>query len=133
MFSCSILLPKSTDYRQFHFEFCSHFLLKVQWIIIIHSDNSPSYCFCTEFLSILLCFHDIQKHKLPLSYNFHKYMVRSMEDEFHGILGIRYALHCINYLNRKTVFKFKLKFSVMILQLAALGLCHSLHLHKCAW
>ncbi|KAK6121168.1 hypothetical protein DH2020_045089 [Rehmannia glutinosa] len=25
-------------------------------------------------------------HKLPLSYNFHKYMVRSMEDEFYGIL-----------------------------------------------
>lgn len=34
----------------------------------------------------------MQKHKLPLSYDFHKYMVRSMEDEFHGILGIRYDL-----------------------------------------
>ncbi|KAK8562933.1 hypothetical protein V6N12_010997 [Hibiscus sabdariffa] len=40
------------------------------------------------------------KHKLPLSYNFHNYMVRSMEDEFHGILGISwplwaYAIACI--------------------------------------
>ncbi|XP_054803273.1 MLO-like protein 4 isoform X2 [Prosopis cineraria] len=40
------------------------------------------------------------KHKLPLSYNFHNYMVRSMEDEFHGILGISwplwgYAIICI--------------------------------------
>ncbi|CAK7357063.1 unnamed protein product [Dovyalis caffra] len=31
---------------------------------------------------------ELLKHKLPISYNFHKYMVRSMEDEFHGILGI---------------------------------------------
>ncbi|TXG53766.1 hypothetical protein EZV62_019022 [Acer yangbiense] len=41
-----------------------------------------------------------QKHKLPLSYNFHNYMVRSMEDEFQGILGISwplwgYAIVCI--------------------------------------
>ncbi|KAF7803614.1 MLO-like protein 4 [Senna tora] len=40
------------------------------------------------------------EHKLPLSYNFHNYMVRSMEDEFHGILGISwplwgYAIVCI--------------------------------------
>ncbi|XP_024454638.1 MLO-like protein 4 isoform X2 [Populus trichocarpa] len=40
------------------------------------------------------------KHKLPISYDFHKYMVRSMEDEFHGILGISwplwgYAIICI--------------------------------------
>ncbi|KAL6501276.1 hypothetical protein OROHE_024923 [Orobanche hederae] len=27
----------------------------------------------------------MQNQKLPLSYNFHKYMVRSMEDEFYGI------------------------------------------------
>ncbi|KAM1332071.1 hypothetical protein TB1_043728 [Malus domestica] len=42
----------------------------------------------------------ISKHKLPLSYNFHKYMVRSMEDEFQGILGIScplwgYSMVCI--------------------------------------
>ncbi|KAK6915957.1 Mlo-related protein [Dillenia turbinata] len=39
-------------------------------------------------------------HKLPHSYNFHRYMVRSMEDEFHGIVGISwplwgYAILCI--------------------------------------
>ncbi|XP_020532158.1 MLO-like protein 4 isoform X2 [Amborella trichopoda] len=39
-------------------------------------------------------------HKLPLTYDFHKYMVRSMEDEFHGIVGIGwplwgYAIVCI--------------------------------------
>lgn len=33
----------------------------------------------------------LQKHNLPFTYNFHMYMVRSMEDEFHGIVGIRYA------------------------------------------
>ncbi|RZC54120.1 hypothetical protein C5167_012976 [Papaver somniferum] len=41
-----------------------------------------------------------ENHKLPLSYDFHKYMVRSMEDEFHGIVGISwplwgYAILCI--------------------------------------
>ncbi|KAL6531641.1 hypothetical protein OROMI_028004 [Orobanche minor] len=30
----------------------------------------------------------MQNQKLPLSYNFHKYMLRSMEDEFYGIVGI---------------------------------------------
>nr|GMD02851.1 MLO-like protein 4 isoform X1 [Ipomoea batatas] len=39
-------------------------------------------------------------HKLPFSYNFHKYMVRSMEDEFYEIVGISwplwgYAIICI--------------------------------------
>ncbi|KAL1802133.1 hypothetical protein ACET3Z_030780 [Daucus carota] len=42
----------------------------------------------------------ITTHKLPLSYNFHNYIVRSMEDEFHGIVGISwplwgYAIICI--------------------------------------
>ncbi|XP_026454916.1 MLO-like protein 4 [Papaver somniferum] len=42
----------------------------------------------------------VTNHKLPLSYDFHKYMVRSMEDEFHGIVGISwplwgYAILCI--------------------------------------
>ncbi|KAJ0034475.1 hypothetical protein Pint_26508 [Pistacia integerrima] len=44
----------------------------------------------SDYLALRLGF--ITKHKLPLSYNFHNYMVRSMEDEFHGILGIRYAV-----------------------------------------
>ncbi|KAF3444458.1 hypothetical protein FNV43_RR14150 [Rhamnella rubrinervis] len=52
----------------------------------------------SDYLALRLGF--ITKHKLPLSYNFHKYMVRSMEDEFHGILGISwplwgYAIICI--------------------------------------
>ncbi|ONI36185.1 hypothetical protein PRUPE_1G574000 [Prunus persica] len=52
----------------------------------------------SDYLALRLGF--ISKHKLPLSYNFHKYMVRSMEDEFQGILGISwplwgYAIVCI--------------------------------------
>ena len=30
-----------------------------------------------------------QTHNLPHLYNFHKYMIRSMEDEFETIVGIR--------------------------------------------
>ncbi|KAG4209355.1 hypothetical protein ERO13_A03G192800v2 [Gossypium hirsutum] len=44
----------------------------------------------SDYLALRLGF--ITKHKLPLSYDFHKYMVRSMEDEFHGMLGISWAL-----------------------------------------
>ncbi|KAK7328304.1 hypothetical protein VNO77_22407 [Canavalia gladiata] len=52
----------------------------------------------SDYLALRLGF--ITEHKLPLSYNFHNYMVRSMEDEFHGILGISwplwiYAIVCI--------------------------------------
>ncbi|KAF5733186.1 Seven transmembrane MLO family protein isoform 2 [Tripterygium wilfordii] len=52
----------------------------------------------SDYLALRLGF--ITKHNLPLSYNFHSYMVRSMEDEFHGILGISwplwvYAILCI--------------------------------------
>ncbi|WCJ18378.1 Seven transmembrane MLO family protein [Euphorbia peplus] len=52
----------------------------------------------SDYLALRLGF--ITKHKLPHSYNFHRYMVRSMEDEFHGILGISwplwgYAILCI--------------------------------------
>ncbi|KAK9286747.1 hypothetical protein L1049_015151 [Liquidambar formosana] len=52
----------------------------------------------SDYLALRLGF--ITNHKLPLSYDFHKYMVRSMEDEFHGILGISwplwgYAIVCI--------------------------------------
>lgn len=43
------------------------------------------------------CLLSFQKHKLPLSYDFHKYMVRSMEDEFHGMLGIRYVLMKLDF------------------------------------
>ncbi|KAL5854551.1 hypothetical protein ACOSQ4_004353 [Xanthoceras sorbifolium] len=52
----------------------------------------------SDYLALRLGF--LTKHKLPLSYNFHNYMVRSMEDEFQGILGISwplwsYAIVCI--------------------------------------
>ncbi|GAV61192.1 Mlo domain-containing protein [Cephalotus follicularis] len=52
----------------------------------------------SDYLALRLGF--ITNHKLPHSYNFHKYMVRSMEDEFQGILGISwplwgYAIVCI--------------------------------------
>ncbi|KAG6779979.1 hypothetical protein POTOM_016385 [Populus tomentosa] len=53
-----------------------------------------------HMLHVVITFSTLQKHKLPISYDFHKYMVRSMEDEFHGILGISwplwgYAIICI--------------------------------------
>ncbi|KAL9448383.1 hypothetical protein AB3S75_015794 [Citrus x aurantiifolia] len=44
----------------------------------------------SDYLALRLGF--LTKHKLPLSHNFHNYIVRSMEDEFHGILGISYPL-----------------------------------------
>ncbi|XP_074577080.1 MLO-like protein 4 isoform X2 [Curcuma longa] len=52
----------------------------------------------SDYLALRLGF--ITNHKLPLSYNFHKYMVRSMEDEFHRSVGISwplwaYAILCI--------------------------------------
>ncbi|XP_027153976.1 MLO-like protein 4 [Coffea eugenioides] len=52
----------------------------------------------SDYLALRLGF--ITNHSLPLSYNFHKYMVRSMEDEFSGIVGISwplwgYAIICI--------------------------------------
>ncbi|KAI4296221.1 hypothetical protein L6164_036196 [Bauhinia variegata] len=52
----------------------------------------------SDYLALRLGF--ITEHKLPLSYNFHRYMVRSMEDELQGILGISwplwvYAIVCI--------------------------------------
>jgi hypothetical protein len=54
-------------------------------------------------LHVVIMFSTLQKHKLPISYDFHKYMVRSMEDEFHGILGIRYVLIWMNF-NSSTNF-----------------------------
>ncbi|KAJ8526430.1 hypothetical protein K7X08_028907 [Anisodus acutangulus] len=52
----------------------------------------------SDYLALRLGF--ITNHKLPLTYNFHKYMVRSMEDEFYEIVGISwllwgYAIICI--------------------------------------
>ncbi|XP_071736863.1 MLO-like protein 4 [Rutidosis leptorrhynchoides] len=52
----------------------------------------------SDYVALRLGF--ITTHNLPLSYNFHKYMVRSMEDEFYEIVGISwplwaYAIICI--------------------------------------
>ncbi|KAJ4965401.1 hypothetical protein NE237_017250 [Protea cynaroides] len=52
----------------------------------------------SDYMALRLGF--ITNHKLPLSYDFHKYMVRGMEDEFHGMVGISwplwgYAILCI--------------------------------------
>ncbi|XP_074364400.1 MLO-like protein 4 [Apium graveolens] len=52
----------------------------------------------SDYFALRLGF--ITTHKLPLSYNFHNYIIRSMEDEFHGIVGISwplwgYAIICI--------------------------------------
>lgn len=33
----------------------------------------------------------LQTHQLPLTYDFHKYMIRSMEEEFRDTVGIRYC------------------------------------------
>ncbi|KAG1369915.1 putative MLO-like protein 4 [Cocos nucifera] len=52
----------------------------------------------SDYMALRLGF--ISNHKLPPSYDFHKYMVRSMEDEFHRSVGISwplwvYAILCI--------------------------------------
>ncbi|VFQ76300.1 unnamed protein product [Cuscuta campestris] len=52
----------------------------------------------SDYLALRLGF--INNHQLPLSYNFHKYIIRSMEDEFYEIVGISwplwgYAIICI--------------------------------------
>lgn len=76
----------------------------------------------TELMAFTLFHDDIQKHKLPQTYDFHKYMVRSMEDEFNGILGIRFAIllplflawevihinsYSYDFLVKKTYLKYK--------------------------
>ncbi|GAB2283519.1 MLO-like protein 4 [Dionaea muscipula] len=64
-------------------------------------------CFIRQFKSsiqksdyLVLRARFISNHRLPLTYNFHRYMIRSMEDEFHAIVGISwplwgYAILCI--------------------------------------
>ncbi|BAT12948.1 MLO-like protein 4 [Oryza sativa Japonica Group] len=52
----------------------------------------------SDYMALRLGF--ITYHKLPHSYNFHKYMVRSMEDDYNGSVGISwplwaYAIICI--------------------------------------
>ncbi|KAF8012671.1 hypothetical protein BT93_I0738 [Corymbia citriodora subsp. variegata] len=43
-----------------------------------------------DYMALRLSF--ITTHKLPLSYDFHNYMVRSMEEEFRDIVGISFTL-----------------------------------------
>lgn len=41
---------------------------------------------------VFLCFGlPLQIHQLPFTYDFHNYMLRSMEEEFRDIVGIRYS------------------------------------------
>ncbi|AQK58642.1 barley mlo defense gene homolog 4 [Zea mays] len=52
----------------------------------------------SDYLALRLGF--VTYHKLPHSYDFHKYMVRSMEDDYNGTIGISwplwaYAIVCI--------------------------------------
>ncbi|KAM0849011.1 hypothetical protein ACQ4PT_054005 [Festuca glaucescens] len=52
----------------------------------------------SDYMALRLGF--ITYHKLPTSYDFHKYMVRSMEDDYNGSVGISwplwvYAIICI--------------------------------------
>jgi mlo protein len=52
----------------------------------------------SDYLALRLGF--VTYHKLPHSYDFHKYMVRSMEDDYNGSIGISwplwaYAIVCI--------------------------------------
>lgn len=46
---------------------------------------------CDKFMNTLPFFVccELQTHELPLSYDFHNYMLRSMEEEFRDIAGIR--------------------------------------------
>ncbi|KAH7519913.1 hypothetical protein FEM48_Zijuj08G0087900 [Ziziphus jujuba var. spinosa] len=64
-------------------------------------------CFCRQFWSSInrsdyraLRLGFLTKHQLPLTYDFHSYLLRSMEDEFRHIVGISvplwiYAIFCI--------------------------------------
>ncbi|KAI9082422.1 hypothetical protein K1719_035565 [Acacia pycnantha] len=91
-------------------------VMRRQTTFVVHHTSHPwsrnsiliwMLCFLRQFRSsiqksdyLALRQGFITKHKLPLSYNFHNFMVRSMEDEFHGILGISwplwgYAIICI--------------------------------------
>uniref|UniRef100_M0ZVS4 MLO-like protein n=1 Tax=Solanum tuberosum TaxID=4113 RepID=M0ZVS4_SOLTU len=44
-----------------------------------------------DYMALRLGF--ITTHQLPLTYDFHKYMLRSMEEEFRDIVGIRRIIH----------------------------------------
>ena len=45
-----------------------------------------------SFIHLIVSFILIAEHRLRVDYDFDKYMVRCMEDEFQKIVGIRYSL-----------------------------------------
>jgi mlo protein len=49
--------------------------LHKKWVIVLH---------------FFLFSGVIQNHDLPLTYDFHNYMLRSMDEEFRDIVGVRY-------------------------------------------
>ncbi|KAG8364070.1 hypothetical protein BUALT_Bualt19G0087800 [Buddleja alternifolia] len=68
------------------------------WMLCFLKQFRKSSVRKSDYMALRLGF--ITNHKLPFSYNFHKYMVRSMEDEFYSIVGISwplwgYAILCI--------------------------------------
>ncbi|XP_048128564.1 MLO-like protein 4 isoform X2 [Rhodamnia argentea] len=86
-------------------------------------------CFSRQFWSSInrvdymaLRWGFITTHKLPLSYDFHNYVVRSMEEEFRDIVGIRlpfwiYAIFCIflNFHGTNIYFWFSFLPAILIL------------------
>ncbi|XP_009616510.1 MLO-like protein 4 isoform X2 [Nicotiana tomentosiformis] len=64
-----------------------------------NEDFCPELCFSRQFWSSIneadymaLRLGFITTHQLPLTYDFHKYMLRSMEEEFRDIVGISVPL-----------------------------------------
>ncbi|XP_034889711.1 MLO-like protein 4 isoform X3 [Populus alba] len=77
---------------------------------LVHKQKNeycPELCFSRQFWSSInqadymaLRLGFISKHQLPLTYDFHNYMLRSMEEEFRDIVGISaplwiYGICCI--------------------------------------
>lgn len=49
-----------------------------------NNDTTTYYWYCFLF------FFNEQNHHLTLKYDFHSYMIRSMEEEFQRIVGVRW-------------------------------------------
>ncbi|CAH9081692.1 unnamed protein product [Cuscuta epithymum] len=60
------------------------------WMLCFLRQFRSSSILKSDYLALRLGF--INNHKLPLSYNFHKYIIRSMEDEFYEMVGISWPL-----------------------------------------
>ncbi|KZV53830.1 MLO-like protein 4 [Dorcoceras hygrometricum] len=81
-------------------------------------------CFCRQFWSSInqadytaLRLGFISTHQLPLTYDFHNYMLRSMEEEFRDIVGIRYQITI-------WVFKFIHNFATVLILVIGTKLHH---------